>query len=278
MADAERFQCSQQMLGSGAFSDVWRARDVESGRDCAIKLFRRDDAYIMHLEAECLQQVQHPNVLQMIAVVEPCTLVLELAATSLDQMLQHQRPSLSWMRSFMCQLLAGLECAHACGWVHCDIKPENLLLTDAGELKIADWGGARRIGSWDGQLVGTHRCWAPEVLLGEDKISPARDLWAVACVLFELLVGEPLFRGRREDAIFASVRSVLGCPDEVTGLEHLPRASVSLKEAMPPTRHPLKDLDATTQAFMMMLLTLDPKQRPTAKVAAEHAFLQLETE
>ena len=98
------------------------------------------------------------------------------------------------------QILEGLEAAHADHVIHRDIKPDNILITSAGRVKIADFGLARSTKTdmrrtSSGVMIGTPSYMAPEQITGQE-ISPATDLYATGVLLFELLIGKPPYDGR----------------------------------------------------------------------------------
>ena len=99
--------------------------------------------------------------------------------------------------ALMSQLLAALEAAHASGLVHRDVKPENVLLTATGEVKVADFGIARMAegAATSSDMVGTASYAAPEQIRGE-AVDGRADLYAAGCVLYELLCGAPPSRGQ----------------------------------------------------------------------------------
>ena len=101
----------------------------------------------------------------------------------------------SEVRRYTKALLKGLDYIHKLGFIHCDIKLQNILLCgDGGEVKIADFGLAKRKGEFSGfELRGTPLYMSPEMVAGGDQ-GPAADIWAVGCVIVELLSGSPAWR------------------------------------------------------------------------------------
>jgi cyclin-dependent kinase-like len=105
------------------------------------------------------------------------------------------------VRKFIYQLMQGIAYCHSMDIVHRDIKPENLLISEAGMLKLCDFGFARMLPQKGGNLtdyVATRWYRAPELLLGLNDYGKGVDLWAVGCILGELTDGQPLFPGESE--------------------------------------------------------------------------------
>jgi serine/threonine-protein kinase len=201
-----------RLLGRGARTQVWQARDERSGTLVALKLAASgDEAGRMRLrrEAEVAALLgPHPNIARVDDYIEHdgvaclCIELLEPAAATLR------------LAEFG-QLLRAIKHSHGRGVLHCDIKPANLLRS--GEvLKLADFGIARRPGE-AGPAHGTPGYMAPEQMRAL-PLGPSSDLYCAGVILYELLAGTRLFTG----SAFDVMRSVLA-PD-VAALPRLPSA------------------------------------------------------
>ena len=202
-----------ERLGSGGMASVWRAQDLSLRRQVAIKLVHEhiadDDAVVarFRLEAQHAAALSHPNIVSVYDwVIDPPRqfMVLELVeGQNLRERLNAvRRLSVSETLEIMTQVLSGLGQAHERGIVHRDIKPENVLLarpsTRAEVAKLSDFGIAKSLADQERLtktgLIGTPAYIAPE-LLGGGTPSTASDVYAVGCVIYECLTGEPPFTG-----------------------------------------------------------------------------------
>ncbi len=117
----------------------------------------------------------------------------------------------------MKQILSGLKCIHDEGIMHRDIKGANLLISSKGEIKIADFGLARRKTSKNGPYTNrVVTLWyrAPEILLGNPYYTTAVDMWSMGCLFAELLANNPLFPGDTEARQLDCIFNMLGFPTE----------------------------------------------------------------
>ncbi|GFG32559.1 hypothetical protein Cfor_12386 [Coptotermes formosanus] len=184
-------------------------------------------------EASLLKELKHANIVTLHDIVhtkETLTFVFEYVHTDLSQYMEKHSGGLDHrnVRLFLFQLLRGLAYCHRRRVLHRDVKPQNLLISEMGELKLADFGLARA------KSVPSHTyshevvtLWyrPPDVLLGSTEYSTSLDMWGVGCIFVEMITGVPTFPGVRDtydqlDKIF----KILGTPTEETwpGVTHLP--------------------------------------------------------
>ena len=213
------------LLGKGAMGEVYRARDARLGRDVAIKVlpagYATDPERLRRFdqEARAAGALNHPNVVAIFDVGShegsPFVVTELLDGHTLRTRLNDGAPPLRRALDFAVQIARGLAAAHAKGIVHRDLKPENLFITNGGHVKILDFGLAKLVrgegganGQADslvatamtemGRVMGTVGYMAPEQVRGEAADHRA-DVFALGCVLFELLTGRPPFH--RESAV-----------------------------------------------------------------------------
>lgn len=200
------------LLGSGGIGQVYVARDETLGRSVAIKVLRpeysSDRSFLerFHAEATSLARLSHPNIATLYdlqADGQQFYMIMELVrGHTLEAVLARTRPlDVRSSLAIIAQTVAGLGYAHQMGVIHRDIKPSNLMLTDSGMLKIMDFGIARIRGSQrltrTGSIVGTLAYVAPEQIKGSEG-DERSDLYSLACVLYEMLSGDPPFNAKTE--------------------------------------------------------------------------------
>lgn len=147
--------------------------------------------------------------------------MLEYLPTSLNKVLKQERPSDSWFVNVLCQILKGLEACHQHSIVHRDISPNNILIDENGVVKLADFGISISQNGTDKSVrasntpgMGTLWYMAPEILLGSTMYTTAVDIWSVGCIIVEMVLGHPPFKGRSDLHQLCSIIDVLGTPDE----------------------------------------------------------------
>ncbi len=200
----------ETLLGEGAMGRVYRARDTVLDRPVAIKLLSArtlgDASFLERFrrEARLAAQLNHPNIATIYAFGEEggeAYIAMEFVeGEDLGERLKRDGPlPVADVRRFGRQAASALAAAHARGIVHRDIKPPNLMITPQGDIKVMDFGVARRSGDTEltmaGALVGTANIMAPETIEGREP-TPASDLFSLGCVLYECLAGQPAFPGR----------------------------------------------------------------------------------
>lgn len=210
-----RFEVRER-LGAGGMGEVYGAWDPQAERDVAIKVLRSDrstDAAArrrMQREARALVRLDHPNVVRIHEVGESddrVYLAMELLrGETLAQRLERER-RLSVAHAFevISGVCAGLQHAHDVGIIHRDLKPGNVLLRQAGAgagatVKVLDFGLAKIVGSGtldlstaSGTVMGTLHYMSPEQARDSTKLDHRGDLWSVAVIAYECLVGERPF-------------------------------------------------------------------------------------
>ncbi len=202
-----------RQLGEGGMGQVWEAQDETLGRPVAVKVIsllagggsRGDEARARFLrEARITARLQHPNIVTIHDLGETGSgdnrvpfLVMELVrGEGLDAILRRGTITLPDMARWGAQICDALADAHDAGIMHRDIKPSNVLITPSGIVKVLDFGVARAADpcatadrlTQTGFLVGTPPYMAPEQARGFPE--PRSDLYALGCLLFELITGQ----------------------------------------------------------------------------------------
>ena len=210
-------------LGSGGVACVYEAENVLVGKRVAVKVLDEKLARNVTVrarflaEARAAAQLNHPNVVDIHDVGDErggLYIVMELlSGETLAQVLASRGAlPVPYACELVLQVLTALDAAHARGIVHRDLKPENVLVThprpDQPLVKVLDFGIAQGIAGAaaepEGRLMGTPAYMAPEQALGR-RVDHRADLYSCGAVLYELLCGEPPFRGRTPMQILGSV-------------------------------------------------------------------------
>jgi eukaryotic-like serine/threonine-protein kinase len=218
---SDRYRLDRE-IGVGGMATVYLAYDLRHDRKVAVKVLRPDLAAIIGgerflAEIRTTANLQHPHILPLHDSGEADGKVFYVMpfveGESLRRRLQHehQLPVDEAVRITR-EVASALDYAHRHGVVHRDIKPENILLHD-GQALVADFGIALAVSRSDGgtrmtetgMSLGTPHYMAPEQAMGEREISPRADVYALGCVLYECLCGEPPFTGPTAQAIIARV-------------------------------------------------------------------------
>jgi serine/threonine protein kinase/tetratricopeptide (TPR) repeat protein len=247
---ANRYRIDSE-IGHGGMGVVYRAYDTFLKRMVAIKVISGSlvgepakDRLLS--EARAVARLNHPNIVTVYDAVEyedTPFIVEELADGGVLRF--HSPPGMRRSIEYVLQICAALAHAHANGIIHRDIKPDNVLLTSSGIVKLTDFGLAHNMDatqpSDDGSIVGTLAYLAPEIIQGAQP-SPQSDLYALGVLLYELLTGELPFKG-------ADIHNLL---NKVLFSDIIPPAALN---AAIPT--PLNDL-------VVQLIQRSPDARPSA--------------
>jgi serine/threonine-protein kinase len=207
----------EELQGSGGMATVYRARDLMLERMVAVKILRQDfstDAEFrerFRLEAKSAANLSHANIVTVHDFgldANQLFIVMEyVPGTDLKTILQQRgRLPVEEAVSLLIQACAGLGYAHRAGLVHCDVKPQNMLVTPDLRLKVTDFGIARALSTIHPDekqdiVWGSPQYLSPEQASGSAP-SPASDVYALGVVLYEMLVGQlPFPAGSVEELI-----------------------------------------------------------------------------
>ncbi|XP_057549820.1 serine/threonine-protein kinase MHK-like [Amaranthus tricolor] len=233
-------------------------------------------------EVKSLSKLSHPNIIKLKGVVQEnheLFIIFEYMEYNLYQIITKRKRGFSEekIRSFMIQLLQGLDYMHKNGYFHRDLKPENLLVTN-NEIKIADLGLVREISSGPPytDYVTTRWYRAPENLLKSSTYTTAIDMWAVGAILAELFMLRPIFPGECELDQLHKICCVLGSPEwtmfpeaknftELLNISHSGIKPANLSKIIPNASQDALDL-------ISRLCSWNPLKRPTAEQALLHPF------
>ena len=211
-----------EKLGSGGMGTVYRAQDLKLDRYVALKFLpphlsqdEESKKRFIH-EAKAASALNHPNIATIYEIDEAegqMFIAMEyVEGPSLQDVIvgaNGRSPlPIDLAIDYAIQIAEGLSKAHAKGIIHRDIKPANILVTEDGVVKIVDFGLAKLAGATkltkEGTSMGTVAYMSPEQTQGAE-VDHRTDIWALGVVLYEMLTGEPPFKGDYEQAVIYSI-------------------------------------------------------------------------
>ena len=221
-----RYQVAEK-LGDGTYGEVLRATNKQSGEVVAIKRMKRKyyswDECMNLREVQSLRKLRHPNIVKLKEVIrenDTLHMVFENLECNLYELMKDRKKFFpeSQVRNLMFQILQGLNHMHKHGYFHRDMKPENVLVAK-DVAKVADFGLAREIRSQPPytEYVSTRWYRAPEVLLRTRDYNAPVDMFAVGCIMAELISLRPLFPGSSESDMINRVCQIMGSPNNQYG-------------------------------------------------------------
>lgn len=284
-------------LGVGSFGTVFKAKSKLTNEIVAIKKFNKNyyskDKCKELREVKSLTKLDNKNIIKLLdLILEDNTLylVFELMQQNIYELISQvkssrERKSFKGLKekevkSIIFQTLSGLSYMHKMGYFHRDLKPENILIDKSFIIKLADFGLAREIRSVPPytQYVSTRWYRAPECLFESTNYSYPIDIWAVGCITFELLSGNPLFPGSNQRDTLMKITSLLGPPIKSGEIDKLSKkinykfptissmGKASLNALLP------DNISNEAIDFLNLILQWEPNCRPTANNLLLHAF------
>ncbi|KAF5735335.1 Serine/threonine-protein kinase [Tripterygium wilfordii] len=278
-------------VGQGTYSNVYKARDRDTGKIVALKKVRFDTSEpesvkFMAREIMILLKLDHPNVLKLEGLATSrmqysLYLVFDFMQSDLARVISRPEGGLTepQIKCYMHQLLSGLQHCHDRGILHRDIKGSNLLIDKNGMLKIGDLGLANYYFP-NAKRPLTNRVvtlWyrAPELLLGSTDYGVGIDLWSAGCVLAEMFAGRPIMPGRTEVEQLHRIFKLCGTPSG----EYWKKLRLSTTFRPPQCYKPtifqaFRDFPESSIGLLSTLLALDPTYRGTASSALQNEFFR----
>ncbi|CAM1508285.1 Fc.00g051330.m01.CDS01 [Cosmosporella sp. VM-42] len=287
---------NESVVGSGTYGKVFKGLNVYTKGLVALKRIRmegeRDGFPVTAVrEIKLLQSLRHTNIVNLQEVMvekNDCFMVFEYLSHDLTGLLNHPSFKLdaAQKKHLAKQLFEGLDYLHTRGVLHRDIKAANILVSNEGILKLADFGLARFYAKRH-QLDYTNRVitiWyrSPELLLGETQYTAAVDIWSAACVMVEIFTRHAIFAGDgTELSQLNKIYDVLGTPNiqEWPALTDMAWFELLRPTAKRKNVFAEKYQEKTTPAGFKLLAAMfhyDPVKRPSAAEVLQHAYFASE--
>jgi serine/threonine protein kinase len=282
----------EKPVGEGTYGVVYKARCKVTNETVALKKIRleSEDEGVPSTalrEISLLKELDHPNIVLLRDVEHnQSPNRLYLVFEWLDQDLRKHMDNLDdpmgaeLIRSYMKQMLLGLEYCHAHGVFHRDLKPQNLLIDRSGVLKIADFGLARAFSlpfrTYTHEVV---TLWyrAPEIMLGQRRYGLPVDMWSVGTIFAEMVNKRPLWPGECEiDELFRIFRT-LGTPNDRLwpGVTSLPEYNGVFPQWEPvELESEVKGFEPLGVDLLAEMLRYDPAARISARAALRHEYFK----
>lgn len=290
-ASSSQFQ-QLEKLGEGTYATVYKGRNRQLGTLVALKEINLDSEEgtpsTAIREISLMKELKHENIVTLYDVIHTenkLTLVFEFMDRDLKKYMDthgYKNGALEpeVVRSFMYQLLKGITFCHDNRVLHRDLKPQNLLINDKGELKLGDFGLARAFGipvnTFSNEVV---TLWyrAPDVLLGSRNYSTSIDMWSAGCILAEMFSGKPLFPGSSNEDQLLKIFRIMGTPTERTwpGVSNYPNYRSNFSMFIPQDlRVLIPNIDSVALNLLQGLLQMRPEMRLSARQALSHPWFE----
>ena len=286
------------VVGEGAYGIVYKCRNKETNKYVAVKKFKETEDELvqktMKRELAMLQRLHHENIVEFQeAFVNKGNffLVFEYVEKNLLEVLEESPKGLSpkLIRSFIFQMCKAVSYLHNNNMIHRDVKPENLLIDENLNLKLCDFGFARKIklnqqnNNVDTMTdyVATRWYRSPELLLSGGIYGPEVDYWAIGCIMGELADGNPMFPGENEVDQLDCIIKILGnLPEDLVNMYYenpIYNEKELFKVKKPETleKRYLGILSPTAIDFMKGLLELNPNKRLNGETVFKHKYFSI---
>lgn len=278
-------------VGEGTYAVVYLGKQISSNKDVAIKEIKtggfKDGLDMSAIrEVKYLPELNHENVIELIDVFSDSgknlNLVLEFLPSDLEVIINDKSLMIvpADVKSWLLMTLRGLHHCHRNGILHRDLKPNNLLISPEGVLKLADFGLARAMGGPTEKFtsnVVTRWYRAPELLFGSRHYSEEIDVWAVGVIFAEMMLRMPYLPGQDDADQIVVTFKALGTPTEEIwpGVSHLPNYNNLEMFPQPPRQELWNRFPAATESaldIMCGMLKLDPNSRWDTAQCLTHKY------
>jgi serine/threonine protein kinase len=282
-------------LGKGGFGSVHLAFDNVTKKQVAIKKYTstksKDIPYQVLREISIMRLITHPNLVQLLNTIDNNELVMEYAGENLEtySLSLTKTARIEILKPISHQILKAVEWLHNSGIIHRDLKPDNILCRNTANnhiphIKICDFGLAKKFNTnrRHTRQIATLKYRSPEIFAGS-IYNFAVDIWSIGCVLYEFILGSPLFDGESDPVVFSKIISMV--PTTADEIQELGLSGIDLGKVntdafyklpalyslgeYPPTLN--DELDCFS-SMIHELLVINPDLRETATNALGHEY------
>jgi len=271
------------VVNTGQTSRIWQAYDDAENKICGIKVllqeFLRNREHLGYLKNEWVvgEKLDHPRIIRMyefgVSKNEPYLAMEWFSSPNLKNRLRYDLEQVEYLfPKIIEQMCDALIYLHGQGWIHRDVKPDNYLVTDNGELKLIDFALAQRVkgGGWRllgprAKIQGTRSYMSPEQIRGA-TVDGRSDLYSLGCTVYEMLSGKPPFTGVSPNELL--IKHLRSSPPTLESANRnvtpefadLIRRTLSKK----PSARPQSVADFLTEVRMTRMFRTTPKPPPAS--------------
>ena len=272
-----------KQIGEGGFGGIFLVKDIQDNKYCAMKMNRMEETGEIESEISLMNHFDHPNVLPIndycikkgvlheenASVVSNTVSYMVMPLASYGDLGRYLRGNSYFEEDiasyFFTKLFYGISHIHDKGYVHLDLKPDNILVTKEIELKIGDFGLSQPIKAEDGngnfsrRRCGTKSFWSPEIALGFDYNGEQADLYSLAIILFIMIFGCRPFREiKTDDPLFMK----------------LLKEPLAFWMAHPYTRNRIKERTVSEEVVDLLarMMMVNPEERLNKADIAKHPW------
>ncbi|OMJ92589.1 hypothetical protein SteCoe_4599 [Stentor coeruleus] len=287
-----------ETLGKGAFGEVFKCFDHKNNINVAVKIIRNKKAYKEsgYKEISFLQEISQSSIETSQKLIvklfdhfvykNHLCLVFELLSLNLFQVIEKnisQGLQVKSVKSIIKQILKALEVMHRLKIIHCDIKPDNIMLKDENKdsIRIIDFGLSCKESKKFMEYVQNRNYRAPEIVFDIDYTT-AIDLWSLGCITVEMLTGKSLFTARNEQELYKMFLETLGYPEKSfvkkgrrcnMFLDRQGRFKIKIRPNINTLCNVLQGFDIEIINFVEECLKWNPEHRITASQALAHPWI-----
>ncbi|CEF61736.1 Cyclin-dependent kinase-like 1 [Strongyloides ratti] len=276
-------------IGEGSYGIVYKCRNKETNTIVAVKKFTESDENpgikkIALREVRMLKNLKHINLVNLIEVFKrnrKLHLVFEYCERTLLNDLERYPQGCPdvLIKKTIYQLCLAIKYCHKHNCMHRDVKPENILLTSNDVVKLADFGFARVVNTNDlyTDYVATRWYRCPELLVGDIEYGISVDIWAIGCVLAEMVTGDAIWPGRSDvDQLFLIIQTLgplLPRYEQIyNNNEYFRGLAIPIPQDMIPLERKINNNSPLILDFLKKCFEYNPDKRPSAGSLLEHSY------